>query len=164
MSSASSTSDAVLKEILEGLKSLRTENAQLAASIDKINGRVNMLAGIKQIKDEAASQAANGTLDVSKANEVDSSKAVEAVSEQYDQPPANVEVPARRVSVSKTSKIILTSYPGQAGVDPLPMEWGAKDPAVRGPVVVSRHANTIRRRNGMSSSLYAMDYALDNTQ
>jgi hypothetical protein len=151
MSSESSTSDVVLKEILEGLKSLRTENAQLAASVDKINGRVNMLAEIKQIKDDAASEAANGTLSNGKATETESSKAVEAVSQQYDQPPANVDAQPRRASVSKTSKIILTSYPGQAGVDPLPMEWGAKDPAVRGPVVVSRHANTIRRRNGMST-------------
>jgi hypothetical protein len=145
----SSTSDAVLKEILEGLRAMRTENAHLAASVDKINGRVNMLAGIKQIKDEAASEAANGTLSEDKAKETESSKAVEAVSQQYEEPPAIIDAPPRRASVSKTSKIILTSYPGQAGVDPLPMEWGAKDPAVRGPVVVSRHANTIRRRNGM---------------
>jgi hypothetical protein len=154
MSLESSTSDAVLKEILEGLRSLRTENAHLAASVDKINGRVNMLAGIKQIKDEAASAAANGTLSDSKANDAESSKAVEAVSQQYEEPSATVDAPTRRTSVSKTSKIILTSYPGQAGVDPLPMEWGAKDPAVRGPVVVSRHANTIRRRNGMVRSSY----------
>lgn len=148
MSLESTSSDAVLKEILEGLKALRAENIGLAASVDKINGRVNMLAGIKQIKDEAASEAANGTLSKEKAKESESEKTVQAVSEQYEQPPANVDAPPRRASVSKTSKIILTSYPGQAGVDPLPMEWGAKDPAIRGPVVVSRHANTIRRRNG----------------
>ena len=149
MSNQSTTSDAVLKEILEGLKALRTENSVLAASVDKINGRVNMLAGIKQIKDEAASEAANGTLTKDKATEAESGKTVEAVSEQYEQPPSNAEAQPRRTSVSKVSKIILTSYPGQAGVDPLPMEWGAKDPAVRGPVVVSRHPNTIRKRNGM---------------
>lgn len=149
MSSESSTSDAVLKEILEGLKALRSENSVLAASVDKINGRVNMLAGIKQIKDEAASEAANGTLASDKATEAESGKTVEAVSQQYEQPPSSEETQPRRTSVSKISKIILTSYPGQAGVDPLPMEWGAKDPAVRGPVVVSRHPNTIRRRNGM---------------
>lgn len=153
MSTQSSASDVVLKEILESLKALRTENSELAASVDKINGRVNMLAGIKQIKDEAASEAANGTLNGEKAKEAESEKTVEAVSQQYEQPPANVDAP-RRASVSKTSKIILTSYPGQAGVDPLPMVWGAKDPVVRGPVVVSRHANTIRRRNGMFSTLY----------
>ena len=149
MSNESTTSDAVLKEILEGLKALRTENSVLAASVDKINGRVNMLAGIKQLKDDAASVAATGVSSTEKAKEVESEKTVEAVSQQYDQPPSNVDSPPPRASVSKTSKIILTSYPGQAGVDPLPMEWGAKDPVVRGPVVVSRHANTIRRRNGM---------------
>lgn len=151
MSSESTTSDVVLKEILEGLKALRSENSVLAASVDKINGRVNMLAGIKQIKDEAADAAASGQLDGEKANgvEPEESKSVEAVSEQYEQPPSDADAQPRRTSVSKISKIILTSYPGQAGVDPLPMQWGAKDPAVRGPVVVSRHANTIRRRNGM---------------
>lgn len=149
MSTEGATSDAVLKEILEGLRALRSENSVLAASVDKINGRVNMLAGIKQLKDEAASEAANGTLNSAKAKEVESEKSVEAVSQQYDQPPSNADAEPRRASVSKFSKIILTSYPGQAGVDPLPMEWGAKDPAVRGPVVVSRHPNTIRRRNGM---------------
>jgi len=154
MSTQTPTSDAVLKEILEGLRALRTENSSLAASVDKINGRVNMLAGIKQIKDEAASEAANGTLGKDKASEVQREKTVEAVSEQYEQPPESADAPPRRTSVSKFSKIILTSYPGQAGVDPLPMEWGAKDPAVRGPVVVSRHPNTIRRRNGMSPRFY----------
>lgn len=151
MSSENSTSDAVLKEILDGLKALRAENVSLAASVDKINGRVNMLAEIKQIKDDAASEAANGTSGKEKAKDAGSEKTVEAVSQAYEQPSANADAPPRRASVSKTSKIILTSYPGQAGVDPLPMEWGAKDPAIRGPVVVSRHANTIRRRNGMYS-------------
>lgn len=149
MSTEGSTDNAVLKEILEGLKAMRLENSQLASAIDKINGRVNVLAGVKQVKDEAASEAANGTLSKEKAKASDSAQPVEAVSQQYEPSAPSVEDPPRRASVSKTSKIILTSYPGQSGVDPLPMEWGAKDPAIRGPVVVSRHNNTIRRRNGM---------------
>ena len=32
--------------------------------------------------------------------------------------------PERRASTTSTSKIILTSYPGQAGVDPIPLKWG----------------------------------------
>ena len=147
--STDSTENAVLKEILEGLKAMRLENSQLASAVDKINGRVNVLAGVKQVKDEAASEAASGTLSQEKAKVANSAKTVEAVSQQYEPTSPNAEAPPRRSSVSKTSKIILTSYPGQSGVDPLPMEWGAKDPAVRGPVVVSRHNNTIRRRNGM---------------
>ena len=148
MSTESSTSDALLKKVLEELTALRQDNAQLASAVDGINGRVNMLAGIKQIKDEAKVVSSNGTAS-EKAKESESEKTVEAVSKQYEQPPSNVDAAPRRASVSKTSKIILTSYPGQAGVDPLPMDWGHMDPAVRGPVVVSRHPNTIRRRNGM---------------
>jgi hypothetical protein len=156
MSTDSSTHDAVLKEILEGLKAMRLENSHLAAAVDKINGRVNMLAGIKQLKDDAATEAVNGTLSKEKAAEAGSTQAVEAVSQQYEQAAPSVDAPPRRESVSKTSKIILTSYPGQSGVDPLPMEWGAKDPAVRGPVVVSRHNNTIRRRNGLCIPPYSV--------
>jgi hypothetical protein len=149
--STDSSSDALLKEILEGMNALRRENVQLASAVDGINGRVNMLAGIKQLKDEAKKDASNGTHE--KVEEAASEQTVEAVSKQYEQPPSNIDAspPPRRTSVSKTSKIILTSYPGQAGVDPLPMDWGHKDPAVRGPVVVSRHPGTIRRRNGTCS-------------
>jgi len=134
------------------MSSLRKENAQLASAIDGINGRVNMLAEIKQIKDEAKGQPSDASLEKKDAGEGE--KTVEAVSKQYEQPPSSLhDASPRRTSTLKTSKIILTSYPGQSGVDPLPMEWGHKDPAIRGPVVVSRHANTIRRRNGMFSIL-----------
>ncbi|KAJ9424705.1 GTP cyclohydrolase [Fusarium oxysporum] len=49
-----------------------------------------------------------------------------------------------------TSRIILTTYPKQIGINPLPMDWGNQDPVKRGPIVVSRAASTIRRRNGSS--------------
>ena len=47
-----------------------------------------------------------------------------------------------------SSRIVLTTYPGQSGIDPIPMQWAHSDPMVRGPVVVSRNHSTIRRRNG----------------
>jgi hypothetical protein len=144
------SNDAIFKELLEGMNALRKENAQLATAVEVINGRVNMLAGIKQLKDEATNEAVDAD---DKAKEAESEKTVEAVSQQYDEAPAQLDAAPRRTSVSKTSKIILTSYPGQSGVDPLPMEWGHKNPAIRGPVVVSRHPNTIRRRNGLFASL-----------
>jgi hypothetical protein len=147
--SSESSSDALLKEILAGMKALRQENTQLASAVDLINGRVNVLAGVKQVKDEATKATSNET-----KPKPEEEKTVEAVSEKYEQPPATIESAPRRASVSKTSKIILTSYPGQAGVDPLPMSWGDKDFSVRGPVVVSRHPNTIRRRNGMHTFPY----------
>jgi hypothetical protein len=136
------------------MKALRKENSSLATAIDAINGRVNMLAGVKQLQDDAANGGANGSARDGKVDEAAAEKTVEAVSQQYEPPPTVAEAPApRRASVSKTSKIILTSYPGQAGVDPLPMDWGNRDYAARGPVVVSRHPSTIRRRNGTFLSL-----------
>lgn len=45
------------------------------------------------------------------------------------------------------------TYPKQTGIKPIPLNWGAPEPQERGPIVVSRYSNTIRRRNG---TLYAM--------
>ncbi|KAJ9293143.1 hypothetical protein DTO271G3_8087 [Paecilomyces variotii] len=53
---------------------------------------------------------------------------------------------------SRYSKhITLTTYPGQSGVDPVPLEWGAKDAKTRGPIIVSRNSNMLKRRNAMGA-------------
>ncbi|KAL3476890.1 GTP cyclohydrolase N terminal-domain-containing protein [Aspergillus californicus] len=55
-------------------------------------------------------------------------------------------------STSKYSKhIVLTTYPGQSGVDPVPLKWGADDAKSRGPVVVSRSGAYIKRRNALGA-------------
>jgi hypothetical protein len=48
-------------------------------------------------------------------------------------------------------RITLTSYPGQFGVRPIPLNWGEPDAEKRGPIVVSRAPSSIKRRNGMFS-------------
>ena len=153
MASPETSNESPLNEILAGLKALQVDNAQLASAVDEINGRVNMLAGVKQVHDVASTSSANGAVPMAatqNAKDTKPAQAVASVSEHYEGPAAtNIEHPSRRPST--TSKIILTSYPGQAGVDPLIMNWGHKDPNHRGPVVVSRHSNTIRRRNGKVS-------------
>ena len=105
---------AILKEILMSVRSLKQENAQLSASVDAINGRVNTLAGIKQIQDGVAHDA---TLPSPKI--AAQSKDVNPDESETASPPTE-----RRPSTTSTSKIILTSYPGQAGVDPIPLKWG----------------------------------------
>lgn len=159
MATDTSSTDALLKDLLTQMTALRHDNASLASAIDAINGRVNMLAGVKAVQDSASSSSDRKSSVVScaeKAEEKEAEETVEALGRQYEAPPQGAVgggsgdgEGVRRPSVSKTSKIILTSYPGQAGVDPLPMDWGNRDPVKRGPVVVSRHAGTIRRRNGM---------------
>lgn len=147
----------LLHQILNELKGLKQENQSLSSTIDEINGRVNILAGIKVVKEQGglfspvlrpAPTAGTETPPKLPAQAED----VKDVSEQYQQisgspePTAAVAAPRRP---STTSKIILTSYPNQAGIDPCPMQWGHKDPSRRGPVVVSRHPSTIRKRNGL---------------
>jgi hypothetical protein len=111
---------AMLKEILLSVRSLKQENAQLSAAVDAINGRVNTLAGIKQIQDGVAHDA---TL----PNPKTTAHPKDIASEGKDTPDDS-QSPSppteRRPSTTSTSKIILTSYPGQAGVDPIPLKWG----------------------------------------
>lgn len=54
MATAPSDQTAVLKEVLETLKSLQMNQTQLAAHVDAISGRVNVLAGLKEVHDVAA--------------------------------------------------------------------------------------------------------------
>ncbi|RKP13161.1 GTP cyclohydrolase N terminal-domain-containing protein [Piptocephalis cylindrospora] len=50
-----------------------------------------------------------------------------------------------------SDRIILTTYPGQMGIKPIPLHWGVTDPLTRGPVVVSRHPSSIKRRNAIGA-------------
>jgi hypothetical protein len=61
-----------------------------------------------------------------------------------------------------TSRIILTTYPKQIGINPLPLVWGNPEVQKRGPVVVLRSPSTIRRRNavGAHGGSYSIYYAL----
>ncbi|KAI4168920.1 MAG: hypothetical protein LQ343_006042 [Gyalolechia ehrenbergii] len=70
--------------------------------------------------------------------------------------------PPRGAASGFSSRIILTTYPGQSGIDPIVMNWGHPDPAERGPVVVSRSQGTIRRRNaiGAHGGSYSVYHAL----
>lgn len=45
----------------------------------------------------------------------------------------------------------LTTYPGQSVVNPVSLNWGAADPAERGPVLVSRNTETLTKRNAIGA-------------
>ncbi|KAH7007978.1 GTP cyclohydrolase N terminal-domain-containing protein [Ilyonectria destructans] len=83
--------------------------------------------------------------------------AIEAVVTQTAVPSSSPSGSGQRAGY--TSRIILTTYPKQIGINPLPMDWGNSDPLKRGPIVVSRAPSTIRRRNGAGGS-YSIYYAL----
>ena len=148
---------AVLGEILETLKKMQVDHSNLAAAVDAIGSRVDLNASLNNFRIPSVGSATaspnigpthpqhhnvNGRPStpphIPAPKDVTGSPSIPAQ--------GSGQGPARRSSV--TSRIILTTYPGQSGIDPLPMDWGNKDPMKRGPVVVSRHTHTIRRRNG----------------
>jgi hypothetical protein len=49
------------------------------------------------------------------------------------------------------SRIILTTYPGGVGINPIPLKWGAMDPYERGPIVASRNSNSLKLRNAIGA-------------
>lgn len=170
---ASSTPDqaAILKEVLDAVKTLQVNQVQLSSAVDAISGRVNVLAGMKEVRDIAIDSPSPHPV-----KKIDPIQNVNDDSHSDDIVPPSPSLPASAFSSSPgtssplsharkpsvTSRIILTTYPGQAGINPLPMDWGNKDPQQRGPVVVSRSATTIRRRNaiGAHGGSYSIYYAL----
>ena len=160
---------AILQEILSSLNGLRQDHSQLATAVDNINGRVNALAGVKQSQDGIVHDASYPSPRIDPNSPKipprghharDSLSSLDGYGKDQNGQMQSTSQSPRRTST--TSKIILTSHPGQAGVDPLTMEWGATDARKRGPVVVSRNASSIRRRNaiGAHGGSYSIYYAL----
>ncbi|KAJ3111649.1 hypothetical protein HDU96_005485 [Phlyctochytrium bullatum] len=48
-------------------------------------------------------------------------------------------------------RIVLTTYPGQVGINPIPLNWGHPDPEIRGPIVASRNPSSIKVRNAIGA-------------
>lgn len=76
--------------------------------------------------------------------------------------PAPASAASADFKSSFSTRVVLTTYPKQIGIKPLPMEWGAADPLQRGPVTVSRVPSTIGKRNaiGAHGGSYSIYYAL----
>lgn len=162
----------ILGQIQSSLKSMQQETERLRASVEAIDGRVNVLTGVKSIQETIAKRqsldhGSSATLLKSAANK-DAIIPNEASSRPSSPGSGHGEIHERKGSPfspavqAPSSKIILTTYPGQSGIDPIPMSWGHKDPAQRGPVVVSRAKSTVRRRNaiGAHGGSYAIYHAL----
>ena len=153
----------VLRQVQATLQTMQQDYKALSAVVETINGRVNILSGIKEIQAVAVqkrdhSQLLETALPSVQASSEEIGTTLETTSL------ANTLGSPKEVSITNaisrpnpTSRIILTTYPGQSGIDPLKMHWGHADPMQRGPVVVSRNHSTIRRRNGkLPNSFYTV--------
>jgi hypothetical protein len=64
--------------------------------------------------------------------------------------------------IHKIDRVILTTYPNQVGIKPLPLNWGEIDCKKRGPILASRAAGSMKKRNAMGaySGSYSIYHAL----
>src|ERR1700710_3144549 len=114
MASSMSDQTAVMKEILEALKTLQMNQVQLASNVDAISGRVNVLAGMKEVRDVAESDALRAqkktkpTSSTDEAQPHDETKIPETPTLPATQDEGEGSLSHARKSSAGTSRIILT--------------------------------------------------------
>ncbi|MGF1496736.1 MAG: GTP cyclohydrolase II [Elainellaceae cyanobacterium] len=67
---------------------------------------------------------------------------------------------SQQAAAKQQRHIVLTSHPTQFGPKPIPIRWGADDPAVRGPIIATLQNATHRNAIGTHSGSYAVYRAL----
>lgn len=140
----------ILAQVLAAVKRLELDQGRLSLLLDAMNGRIENISFNKDIvkmmtEDQALDREFPPESMPAPSAEVDErlrSSREEATIAPIS--PSTLKAPKR----GGTSRIILTTYPGQSGIDPIKMDWGNMDAKARGPVVVSRQYDTVRRRNG----------------
>ncbi|RSL41272.1 Uracil-regulated protein 1 [Fusarium sp. AF-6] len=131
--------------VLDALREIQRTQSLLVNAVESLSGK-----SIDEAAGANGDLTSNSIYDQDSRNEADGgeSPSVESPLESADKLKAPAPpTPSQRQGF--TSRIILTTYPKQIGIKPLPMDWGNSDPLKRGPIVVSRAASTIRRRNAV---------------
>ncbi|KAI8945288.1 GTP cyclohydrolase N terminal-domain-containing protein [Xylaria longipes] len=141
-----------MTDILQALKTIQENQAKIAAEFESFSIRLDTLAPPVQ----------SPTLTEKSPSE--NNVPVEAALPQAALATSSKESSVVKAQTEKSgfsSRIILTTYPKQIGINPIPLNWGAPGPE-RGPVVVSRSSSTIRKRNaiGAHGGSYSIYFAL----
>ncbi|KAK8041162.1 hypothetical protein PG994_014169 [Apiospora phragmitis] len=156
-----SASGASMSDVLEALRSIQQVQGQMQKGVESLTQRVNQIAPPSPDPMDSKSSPTPA--------------AVKGLTSSPLPPPATERAEGAETPMSAaakaaleaqksgfTSRIILTTYPKQIGIDPIPLKWGAADPKERGPVVVSRASSTIGKRNavGAHGGSYSIYFAL----
>jgi len=74
--------------------------------------------------------------------------------------PLSPSLVARKDAASNgySQRVVLTTYPGQVGIRPIPLQWGAETAESRGPVVASRQPASLKVRNAIGA--YSGSYSI----
>lgn len=140
-----------LKQIQSTLQSIQRDYRGLANSLEAIERRVNVIADVKEVGTAARDVRCTNVPQFTplKPDKLKTTPASIAGHISAHDTTEEQKSPTAARASGNTSRIILTTYPGQVGIDPINMDWGQQDPILRGPVVVSRSQSTVKRRNGM---------------
>ena len=147
-----------MDEVRDALKAIAQGQSQIISAVNSVSKRVDELEKERGSASGISGAARTGTPLAEGFIDTPPLLPADAGSQSPPAPPAaTAETPS-----GFSSRIILTTYPKQIGIKPLPMEWGEADPLKRGPVTVSRNSSTIRRRNaiGAHGGSYSIYYAL----
>lgn len=132
----SNKEEAILQKMLSSLETLRAEQSILAEKFEKLSTATppKMSDISPSVSTKALAQdIQEGTDDVSKPMSSPMTQSSSSATSMYP------------------SRVILTTYPGQHGIKPISLDWGAKDARTRGPIVASRHAESIKKRNAIGA-------------
>ena len=117
MSSPPPDQTALMQEILNSIKSLQLNQVQLSSNVDAITGRVNVLAGMKEVRDVASTDSAS----ISKPSEPLASNDESASKDENE-----AEVPkSPTISAAKPDETPIPSYSQKAstGTSRIILTW-----------------------------------------
>ncbi|KAL2169619.1 hypothetical protein VTG60DRAFT_5844 [Thermothelomyces hinnuleus] len=153
-----------LEDVKEALKVISLGQERLLSAVESVSQRVAELEKAQEEDrrrpDTAETDSLKRTVTPLAGGFTPSPSTVLPAEAGTQSSPTSSTSPELKSSFS--SRVVLTTYPKQIGIKPLPLEWGAADPLQRGPVTVSRSPSTIGRRNaiGAHGGSYSIYYAL----
>ncbi|KAJ8659079.1 hypothetical protein O0I10_005117 [Lichtheimia ornata] len=128
----------ILQQLLASVEAIRTDQQALSSQVEQL------LHHPETLKHQSSSSASSSPTSTTPSN-----------STKPTTIKANATSGAASGSSSVASKypqrVILTTYPHQLGIQPVNLHWGAQDPKERGPVVASRHPESIKKRNAIGA-------------
>lgn len=152
MSTSTSSADGVLAEILQAVKTLHQDHLSLVDKVNTSNDKIG------QVLVDFESRITAQEVRSKSPSKIPTTPIVVTEEKQF----AAFKPAAKKTAGKWPNRITLTTYPGQVGVEPIPLDWGNADPLKRGPIVVARSADTIKSRNalGAHSGSYSIYQAL----
>ncbi|GAA5985679.1 hypothetical protein JCM10908_007066 [Rhodotorula pacifica] len=156
-----STEPQLLQAILAELQNLKLSHAHLENKLESLAITPTSplsLPGVSSAASSAVPPLKNGTL--SSPPTTPFVKAADVPSFSAAAVPISPSLPARAEAAAQgySSRVVLTTYPGQVGIHPIPLKWGAPTPEERGPVVASRQPNSLKVRNAIGA--YSGSYSI----